>query len=73
MTEQRHTPTRPVPGDDPLSRRIREVSQSPGSSVRMCHEQGKTAIYLSDDGEHIVEHEPNGTIRKKRFEPARAT
>ncbi len=57
---------------DPIRRRetaealeqdIRALCAEPGSGVRMCHEQGKTAVYLSRDGRYIVEHEPNGTIR----------
>ena len=43
---------------------IRVMSEEPGSGVRMCHEQGKTAVYLSDDGQFIIEHEPNGTIHR---------
>ena len=39
------------------------MSEEPGSGIRMCHEQGKTAVYLSRDGRFIVEHEPNGAIR----------
>ena len=46
-----------------LDRDIRAMSEEPGSGIRMCHEQGKTAVSLSDDGQFIVEHEPNGTIR----------
>ena len=47
----------------PLDEDIRGMSEEPGSGVRMCHEQGKTAVYLSNDGRSIVEHEPNGLIR----------
>ena len=36
----------------------------------MCHAQGKTAVYLSDDGQYIVEHSPAGTIVRK---PLRAS
>ena len=43
---------------------IRTMSEEPGGGVRMCHEQRKTAVYLSDDGQYIVEHEPNGYIRR---------
>ena len=46
-----------------LDQEIRAMCAEPGSGVRMCHEQGKTAVYLSRDGRYIVEHEPNGTIR----------
>ena len=46
-----------------LERDIERMSESEGSGVHMCHEQGKTAVYLSSDGSCIVEHEPSGTIR----------
>ena len=50
--------------DDALRQAIEEMSRTPGSGVRMCHEQGKTAVYLSKDGAHIIHHAPDGTIRK---------
>ena len=46
-----------------LDQDIQAMSEEPGSGIRMCHEQGKTAVYLSRDGRFIVEHEPNGAIR----------
>ena len=64
------------------------MSEEPGSGVRMCHEQGKTAVCLSQDGqwliEHesnglsqdgqwLIEHESNGAIRRKPFVPALQT
>ena len=52
---------------DPLGARIRELSRTRGSSVEMCHAQGKTAVYLSDDGLDLISHPPNGTIAKNRF------
>ena len=48
---------------EPLDGDIRAMSEQRGSGVRMCHEQGKTAVYLSNDGRSIVEHEPHGVIR----------
>ena len=48
---------------DELDRRIREMAAEPDAGVRMCHEQGKTAVYLSDDGNSIVHHAPDGTVR----------
>ena len=50
--------------DGTLEDAIRAMDGEPGSGVRMCHEQGKTAVYLSDDGRYIVEHEPSGFIRR---------
>ena len=49
--------------EDALSRRIREMSEQPGSGVRMCHDQGKTAVYISRDHQFMVFHPPNGPIR----------
>ena len=34
---------------------MRPMETEPGSSVRMCHDQRKTVVYLSDDGQHIGE------------------
>ena len=45
-----------------LERDIRAMEEEAGSSIGMCHEQGKTAVYLSEDGKYIVEREPSGTI-----------
>ena len=47
------------------------MSEEPGSGVRMCHEQGKTAVYLSDDERFLIEHEPNGTVRRVPLDPLR--
>ena len=47
-----------------LVRDIRTMSEEAESGVRMCHAQGKTAVFLSGDERFIVEHEPNGTIRR---------
>ena len=70
MTASRDgTTTAPSEPIDDLGRRIREMSEEPGSGVRMCHEQGKTAVYLSEDGQWLIEHESNGTIRRKPFVP----
>lgn len=44
-----------------LRQAIAETTQ-PGSGIAMCHRQGKTAVYLSDDGRYIVEHPPHGPI-----------
>ena len=52
-----------------LERDIQAMSEEPGSGVRMCHEQGKTAVYLSDDEQFLIEHEPNGAIRRVQLDP----
>lgn len=41
---------------------IRAMEDEAGSSIAMCHEQGKTAVYLSEDGTYIVEREPGGAL-----------
>ena len=38
------------------------MARTPGSGTAMCHEQGKTAVYLSADGQFIVQHPPHGPI-----------
>ena len=43
---------------------IGAMDEEPGSGVRMCHAQGRTAVCLSDDGRYIVENEPSGFIRR---------
>ena len=43
-----------------LQASIREMTTTPGSSVALCHQQGKTAVYLADDGS-LVEVPPGGT------------
>ena len=55
--------------DDALSQAIEEMSRTPGSGVRMCHEQGKTAVYLSRDGKFIVTHPPDGPITRELLPP----
>ena len=44
---------------------MRRAACEPGSGVKMCHRQGKTAVYISDDGLSIVHHAPDGTITRK--------
>ena len=46
------------------------ASREPGSGVKMCHRQGKTAVYLSDDGRSIIHHSPDGTIKEEAFNPS---
>ena len=43
---------------------LRQMQQTPGSGVAMCHAQGKTAVYLSRDRKYIVEHPPHGPITR---------
>ena len=43
---------------------IAEMARTPGSGIAMCHEQGKTAVYLSEDKTCIVEHPPYGPITR---------
>ena len=62
-SQEMTNPTHRSEGTEPLDQDIRAMSEQRGSGVRMCHEQGKTAVYLSHDGRSIVEHEPHGIIR----------
>ena len=50
-----------------LHKSIIEMMQTKGSGVAMCHEQGKTAVYLSEDERWIVEHPPHGPITRTPF------
>ena len=45
-----------------MEQSIAEMARTPGSGIAMCHEQGKTAVYLSKDKTCIVEHPPHGPI-----------
>ena len=46
---------------------IDKMSRTPGSGIAMCHSQGKTAVYVSEDGTQLVEHAPDGTITTKPY------
>lgn len=48
---------------------IEWMDRTPGSGVKMCHEQGKTAIYRTDDGKWLVKHPPHGPITLRPCEP----
>ena len=48
-----------------LRAEMRRAAREPGSGVKMCHRQGKTAVYVSDDGLSIIHHAPDGTITRK--------
>ena len=43
---------------------LKQMQQTPGSGVAMCHAQGKTAVYLSGDRKYIVEHPPHGPVTR---------
>lgn len=54
----------PIPATE-WQRRLRQAidrTTQPGSGIAMCHEQGKTVVYLSKDKTCIVEHPPHGPI-----------
>ena len=53
-----------------LRREMRQAGEDPDSGIAMCHRQGKTAVYLSDDGHSIIEHSPDGTITQTPFSPS---
>ena len=48
-----------------LDEAIHDMERTPNSGVAMCHAQGKTAVYVSEDGHHIVEHPPHGPITRR--------
>lgn len=48
---------------------IRTMEDVPDSGIAMCHEQGKTAVYLSDDRTRIIEHPPHGPIISTAIDP----
>ena len=52
-----------------LDEMIAEMDRTPNSGVKMCHKQGKTAVYVSSDGRYIVEHPPHGPIKLIPREP----
>ena len=47
------------------------MSRDPRSGIKLCHAQGKAAIYLSADGDHIVTEHPNGDISSRSIEEIR--
>ena len=55
-----------------VSELLEEMERTPESGVKMCHEQGKTAVYLSEDGKYIVEHSPHGAITRTPLTPGSA-
>ena len=48
-----------------IRQRIAHDSVTPDSGIRMCHAQGKSAVYLSKCGEFIIIHHPDGTIARE--------
>ena len=48
-----------------LDELIEQMDRSPDSGIAMCHAQGKTAVYVSEDRQHIVEHPPHGPITRR--------
>ena len=52
-----------------IFKRIDEMERTPGSGIAMCHQQGKTAVYVSEDRKYLVEHPPHGTIRRTLRHP----
>ena len=57
---------------DAIEKDMDDMQRTPRSGVKMCHEQGKTAVYLSEDKQYIVHEPPNGPITRKRLPPAQA-
>ena len=59
----KNQPTPPTERQRLLDEAVRRTTQTPGSGIAMCHRQGKTAVYLSDDEKYIVEHPPHGPTK----------
>ena len=49
---------------------FQRMQDTPDSGAIMCHQQGKTAVYLSADHKYIVEHPPHGPITRTPRTPA---
>lgn len=62
------TPSKPTMMDA-IFERIDEMERTPGSGIAMCHQQGKTAVYVSGDRKYLVEHPPHGPIRRTLRHP----
>lgn len=58
---------RPV---EALIKHARKQADDPQSGITMCHRQGKTAVYLSQDRRYIVEHPPHGPVKQTLRKPA---
>ena len=48
---------------DPIEQAIDEMARTPRSSITMCHEQTKTAVYMRADDAAIVEEPPREHVR----------
>ena len=78
IAQQREPHATPAAGDpaplliDAIEKDIEDMQRTPRSGVGMCHEQGKTAVYLSEDKQYIVHEPPNGPMTRKRLPPAPA-
>ena len=46
---------------------IREMERVPGSSITMCHRQGKTAVYLADDDRRLSSTQRRGLGKRRRL------
>ncbi len=66
----RETRDRAIPRPvEALIEHAREQAADPQSGVTMCHRQGKTAVYLSQDRRYIVEHPPHGPVKQTLRKP----
>lgn len=58
------TTASPAPSEptmmDAIFERVDEMERTPRGGIAMCHQQGKTAVYVSEDRKYIVEHPPHG-------------
>ena len=54
---------------DAIFAQIEKMERTPRSGVAMCHRQGKTAVYLSDDRKYIIEEPPHGPLKRTLRRP----
>ena len=50
---------------------IDRLPRPPRSGVVMCHKQGKTAVYVSECKQYIIEEPPHGPITRTLRGPRR--
>ena len=52
-----------------LDELIEQMDRTPDGNIAMCHAQGKTAVYVSEDRQYIIEHPPHGPITRRPRDP----
>ena len=54
---------------DSIFAQIDRLPRPPRSGVAMCHKQGKTAVYVSECKQYIIEEPPHGPITRTLRSP----